>query len=49
MVDILERSFVDGAIKYAQNEKSYIEIIEHEEEPAAEEETPTVDAEVVSD
>lgn len=49
MVDILERSFVDGAIKYAQNEKSYIEIVEHKEEPAAEEETPTVDAEVVSD
>jgi hypothetical protein len=49
MVDILERSFVDGAITYAQNEKSYIEIVEREEEPAAEEETPTVDAEVVSD
>lgn len=49
MVDILERSFVDGAIKYVQNEKSYIEIVEHKEEPAAEEETPTVDAEVVSD
>lgn len=49
MVDILERSFVDGAITYAQNEKSYIEIVEHKEEPAAEEETPTVDAEVVSD
>lgn len=49
MVDILERSFVDGAIKYAQNEKSYIEIVEHKEEPVAEEETPTVDAEVVSD
>ena len=51
MVDILERSFVDGAITYAQNEKSYVEVIEREEEPAAanEEETPTVDAEVVSD
>lgn len=49
MVDILERSFVDDAIKYVQNEKSYIEIVEHKEEPAAEEETPTVDAEVVSD
>lgn len=50
MVDILERSFVDDAIKYVQNEKSYIEIVEREEEPAAEEEeTPTVDAEVVSD
>ena len=50
MVDLLERSFVDGAIKYAQNEKSYIEVVEHnEEEPAAEEEAPTVDAEEVSD
>ena len=50
MVDLLEKSFVDGAIKYAQNEKSYIEVVEHkEEEPAAEEEAPTVDAEVVSD
>ena len=50
MVDILERSFVDGAITYAQNEKSYVEVIEREEEPAAnEEETPTVEAEVVSD
>lgn len=51
MVDILEASFVDGAITYAQNEKSYVEVIEREEEPAAanEEETPTVDAEVVSD
>ena len=49
MVDILERSFVEGAITYAQNEKSYIEIVEREEEPAAEKETPTVDAEVVSE
>ena len=49
IIDILERSFADSDIKYAQNEKTYIEIVEREEEPAAEEETPTVDAEVVSD
>ena len=40
---------IDSYLKYVQNEKSYIEIIEREEEPAAEEETPTVEAEVVSD
>lgn len=52
MVDILERNFNSNQLTYAQNEKSYVEVVEREpettEEPAAEE-APTVDAEVVSE
>lgn len=52
MVDILERNFNSNQLTYAQNEKSYVEVVEREpentEEPAAEE-TPTVEAEVVSE
>lgn len=52
MVDILERNFNSNQLTYAQNEKSYVEVVEREpentEEPAAEE-VPTVDAEVVSE
>lgn len=52
MVDILERNFNSNQLTYAQNEKSYVEVVEREpentEEPAAEE-APTVEAEVVSE
>jgi len=48
MVDILERNFNSNQLTYAQNEKSYVEVIEREPENT-EEEAPTVEAEVVSE
>ena len=52
MVDILERNFNSNQLTYAQNEKSYVEVVEREPEnteESAAEETPTVEAEVVSE
>lgn len=52
MVDILERNFNSNQLTYAQNEKSYVKVVERKpentEEPAAEK-APTVEAEVVSE
>ena len=48
MVDILERNFNSNQLTYAQNEKSYVEVVEREPENT-EEEAPTVEAEVVSE
>ena len=41
MVDILERNFNPNQLTYAQNEKSYVEVVEREPENA--EEAPTVE------
>lgn len=56
MVDILERNFNSNQLTYAQNEKSYVEVVEREPEntvePGSEEDEvipPTVEAEVVSE